>query len=57
MRSLHRQTTGSAVVLAIGVVIVMFLLSAELPALGNPVLLAMGALVALSLDVRVLGRK
>jgi arginine exporter protein ArgO len=41
-------------VLAIGVVIVMFVLSAEVPALGNPVVLATGAVVALWLGVRAL---
>ena len=45
----HHQTIGLAVALAIGVVVVMLVLSALLPALGSPIFLAAGALVALGL--------
>ena len=52
----HRQTIGLALVLMIGVVVAMLVLSAFLPALGNPIFLAAGALVALGLVLGPLSR-
>ncbi len=46
------QTIGLALALVIGVLVLMLVLSVFLPALGNPVFLAAGALVALGLVLR-----
>ncbi len=53
----HRQTIGLALVLVIGVVVAMMVLSQILPALGNPIVLAAGALVALGLVLGPLSRR
>ena len=53
----HRQTIGLALSLVIAVVAAMLVLSPFLPALGNPVFLAAGALVALGLALGPLSRR
>lgn len=47
----HRQKIGLAVALAIGVVVVMLVLSSVFPALGSWIFLAAGALVGLGLGL------
>ena len=52
----HWQTIGLALALVIGVVVVMLGLSQFLPALGNPIFLAAGALVTLGVALGPLSR-